>query len=429
VTQLRRTLSLFDATMVNVGVMIGSAVFYVAADVAQRVPSVPLGLLVWVVAAGASLAGALTIAELASAMPEAGGLYVYLSKAFGAPVGFAYGWALYVVIQTASIAAVAGVFASYLGHFVTLGPLGTQLVQVATITVLTGINILGVREGVWTQNILTVTKMAVMLGIVVLAFTSSHHHEPPIVSARPTVIAFGAALVGPLFAFDGWITTSYIGSEIKRPERNVPLVALASVALVALLYVSLNGAYLTVLGVGGVAASKLVVADTAQVLLGKAGAHVGSALVLVATFGALNGNIFGGARVFWAMAREKRFFAPAAQIHPRLRTPSVSLAMQGALSVAFVFVGYPDQLWTSVVLASWLFYGLGGVAVFVLRRRPELQRPYHVWGYPIVPIIFIAFAAALVANTIVSDPRDSLIGVGLMATAVPAYFFFSRKSQ
>ena len=428
-TQLRRTLSLFDATMVNVGVMIGSAVFWVAADIAQRLPSAPLDLLVWVVAAGASLAGALTIAELGAAMPEAGGLYVYLGKAFGKPVGFAYGWTLFVVIQTASIAAVAGIFARYLGHFVTLGPLARDLVAVATVAFLTGINILGVREGVWTQNIVTLTKMAVMLGIVALAFASTSHHEPTIVESHPTALAFGAALVGPLFAFDGWITTSYIGGEIKRPERNVPLCALASVALVALLYVSLNGAYLKVLGVGGVAASKLVVADTAQVLLGSVGAHVGSALVLVATFGALNGNILGGARVFWAMAGEGRFFSPAARIHPRLGTPAISLAMQGALSIIFVFVGHPDELWTSVVVVSWLFYGLGGVAVFMLRRRPGLDRPYRVWGYPVVPIVFIAFSIALVANTFVSDPRDSLIGFGLLATAAPAYLFFSRKNQ
>jgi len=429
VTQLRRTLSLFDATMVNVGVMIGSAVFWVAADVAQRLPSATLDLLVWVVAAGASAAGALTIAELGAAMPEAGGLYVYLRRAFGAPVGFAYGWALFAVIQTASIAAVAGIFATYVGHFVALTPVETQLVTVAAIAVLTTINILGVREGVWTQNIMTVTKMLVMVAIVALAFSRVHPHAAPIAHARPTVVAFGAALVGPLFAFDGWIMTSYIGGEIKRPERNVPLCALASVGLVALLYVSLNGAYLATLGVGGVASSRLVVADTAQVLLGNVGAHVGSALVLVATFGALNGNILGGARVFWAMANEGHFFAPAARIQPRLGTPAVSLAMQGALSAAFVFVGHPDELWTMVVMISWLFYGLGGVAVFVLRRRPGLERPYRVWGYPIVPLVFCAFAAALVVNTIWTDPRDSLIGCALLATALPAYLVFSCKNQ
>jgi APA family basic amino acid/polyamine antiporter len=434
VAELRRSLDLFDATMINVGVMVGSAVFLTAGDVARALPHPMLQLAAWCVAALFSLAGALTIAELGAAMPRAGGLYVYLREAFGPALGFFYGWALFVVIQTAAIAAVAVAFAQYAGHFVPHSTRGDELVASFAIAALTGLNVLGVREGVVTQNFVTVAKLAVMVGLVVLAFGANRGALSNLVSmphgASPGgVMAFGAALIGPLFAFDGWITTSYVGGELQRPERNVPRTALASVALVAVLYLAVNAAYLFVLGSERVGAGSLVATDTALALIGSRGADVVAALVVVSLFGALNGNILAGARVYYAMAEEGLFFRAAARVHPRLGTPAVALVAQAAVSVALVYTGRFEQLLTCCLFASWLFYALGGVAVFALRRRPDVVRPYEAWGHPYVPGAFVAFAVLLLASTIVAAPRDAAMGTALLATGVPAYFFFRRSAK
>jgi len=430
-TGLRRSLSLLDATLVNVGVMIGSAVFLTASDVARALPQPLLQLAVWAVAALLSLAGALTIAELGAAFPKAGGLCVYLREALGPFWGFFYGWALLVVIQTAAIAAVAVAFASYCGHFLPLAPRAADLVAVAAIAALTGINVLGVREGVWTQNVVTGAKVLVVGGLIAAAFLGSagspSHFAP---SSHPwTFAAFGAAAIGPLFAFDGWITTSYIGGEIKSPGRNLPLAALLSIALVTLLYLGLNAGYLYVLGSDRVAASPLVAADTARALLGPRGADLAAGMVVLATVGGLNGNILGGARVLYAMAEAGLFWRAAGRVHPRFGTPAAALLAQGVVSIGFVFTGRFDQLLTSCLFASWLFYGLGGVAVFVLRRRTDLDRPYRVWGYPVVPAAFVASAALLLVSTVAADPRDSVLGAALLLTGVPAYVFLNRRAH
>jgi APA family basic amino acid/polyamine antiporter len=431
--QLRRVLGLFDATMVNVGVMVGSAVFLTASSVARALPQPLLQLAVWALAALFSLAGALTIAELGAALPAAGGLYVYLREAFGGIWGFLYGWALFVVIQTAAIAAVAVAFASYCAHFIPLSPLAAKLLAAAGIAALTAVNILGVREGVLFQNVATVAKLAAIIGLVLLSFGGRAGTWAHFAATEPFSLAgnglptLGAALIGPLFAFDGWITTSYIGGEVRRPGRTLPLAALASVAIVTALYLALNAAYLYVLGPRGVAGARLVAADTAQAIVGPRGAALVALMVMVATIGALNGNILAGARVFYAMAEEGLFFRPIARIHPRLGTPAISLLVQGAVSVAFVFSGRFEQLLTSCLFASWLFYALGGVAVFVLRRRADLTRPYRVWGYPLVPGFFVAFAALLLVSTAAADPRDAAVGLVLLLTGIPAHLFFFAR--
>jgi len=430
-TELRRSLGLLDATMVNVGVIVGAAVFLTAGDVARALPHPLLQLAVWVVAAFFSLAGALTIAELGAIYPQAGGLCVYLREALGPFWGFFYGWALLVVIQTSAIAAVAVAFATYCGHFLSLTPRETEMVAVAAIAALTAVNVRGVREGVWTQNVVTFAKLGVIAGLILLAFTGSAGSPSNLVrSSGPVLLAgLGAAAIGPLFAFDGWITLSYIGGEIKAPGRNVPLAALLSIAIVTILFLALNGAYLFVLGSDKVASSQLVAADTARALLGPRGADLAAAMVVIATLGAINGNVLGGARVLYAMAQSGLFWRAAGSVHPRFGTPAVALIAQGLVSVAFVFTGRFDQLLTSCLFASWLFYGLGGVAVFVLRRRPGLERPYRVWGYPVVPGAYVGFAALLLVATIIADPRDTALGAGLLLTGVPAYLFFKSRLE
>jgi basic amino acid/polyamine antiporter, APA family len=432
VQELRRSLGLLDATMVNVGVMIGSSIFMIAGEVSRLLPHPLWQLAAWVVAGLFSLAGALTMAELGTSMPRAGGLYVYLREAFGPAWGFFYGWALFVVIQTAAIAAVAVAFASYCGHFVPLTGHAPQALAAVTIGAITGLNVLGVREGVLTQNIVTSIKLALTAGLVVLAFTlRSQGGVHNLVSAPAGaggfgLAAFGAALIGPLFAFDGWITTSYIGGELQRPTRTLPLAAVLSVVIVAVIYLGLNAAYLYVLGPAGVAGSRLVAADTARALLGERGADVAAGMVAIAALGALNGLVLSGARVSYAMADAGLFWRPAARIHPRFGTPAMALIAQGVVAIALIFAGRFEQLLTSCLFASWLFYALGGAAVFVLRRHRDLPHPYRVWGYPVVPALFVLFAVLLLISTVVAAPRDAALGAGLLASGVPAYWLFRR---
>lgn len=421
--------------MINVGTIIGSGIFLVPVTVALHLDSALLNLAVWVVAALVSLLGALTIAELGASLPKAGGLFVYLKEAYGPIWGFFYGWTLFVVIQTGSIAAVAVAFATYLGHFLPLSALGIKLVALLAIALLTGINVLGVREGAFTQNVVTVAKITVIGGLLAIAFAApagawSNLATPGTRGLEmSTAAAFGAALIGPLWAFDGWIQTTYVGGEIRQPGRNLPLATVGSVLLVGAIYLLLNMGYLYVLRVDGVAGSTLVAADTAAAVLGAGGAAFASALVVVTALGSTNGMILAGPRVYYAMARERLFWEPVARVHPRFRTPAISLAVQAVWSVALVFSGTYEQLFTYVVFASWVFYGMGAAAVFVLRRRTDLPRPYRVWGYPWVPLAFTAFTAALLVNTLVTNPRDSLVGLGLMLLGVPFYLFWRRPAR
>lgn len=430
---LRRSLGLFDATMVNVGVMIGATIFLTAADVARLLPHPLLQLAAWVVAALFSLSGALTMAELGASLPRAGGLYVYLGEAFGPAWGFLYGWALFVVIQTAAIAAVAVAFASYASHFVPLGPAARELCAALTVGLITAINVLGVRTGVITQNVVTLCKVGLMIGLLALALFLGGADARNLTDARAPIVAanvgwgaFGAALIGPLFAFDGWISTSYMAGELAQPTRTLPRAAFASVVLVAILYFAVNATYLAVLGASGVATSKLVAAETAHALLGARGADLAAAMVVIATLGSLHGLVLSGARVTYAMADEGLFWRAAARIHPRFATPAVALAAQGAVATALVFAGGFERLLTACLFASWLFYAMGGLALFVLRRRPDLPRPYRVWGYPVLPAVFVAFAAYLLIATVAAAPRDAALGSALLATGLPAYWLFRR---
>lgn len=421
--------------MINVGTIVASGIFLVPSDVAQRLDSAVLNLAVWVVATLVSLLGALTIAELGASLPKAGGLFVYLREAYGPIWGFFYGWALFIVIQTGSIAAVAVAFATYLGYFLPLGGLEVKLVAVLCIAALTGINVLGVREGVWTQNIVTVAKIAVIGGLLAIAFSASTGSWSNLAEsgtarwAPSTAVVFGAALIGPLWAFDGWIQTSYVGGEIKNPGRNLPLSTIYSVVIVGAIYFLLNAAYLFVLRVEGVAGSALVAADTTAAVLGGAGAAFAAALVMLTTLGSTNGMILAGPRVYYAMARDRLFFSSVGRVHPRFQTPAVSLGVQALWSVGLVFTGTYEQLFTYVVFVSWVFYGMGASAVFVLRRRAHLPRPYRVWGYPWVPLAFLTFTAALLLNTLIAKPRDSLVGLGLMLLGVPFYLFWKRSGR
>ena len=432
VTELKRQLTLLDATMINVGTIIASAIFIVPAEIALRLEATSLTVLVWVVGGIVSVVGALSIAELAAAMPEAGGAYVYLREAYSPVWGWLYGWANGIVINPASIAAIAVGFAGYVGHFTALSDVGIKVVAIASILALTWLNVLGVREGAITQNVLTLIKIATLAALILMGFVlpggSSSNFQPFWPSGHGSVSAFGVAMLAVLWAYDGWIETTYVGGEVVRPERNLPRAIVYSALISIVLYVLVTISFTYVLGPHKVAASQLVASDAAAVTLGATGAGLVAAAILISTLGANNGIVLTAARVPYAMARDRLLFPFIGSVHPRWLTPANSLIVQAVISIALTITGKYNWLYTYVVFAEFVFYALMCGAVIQLRRhRADLPRPYRAWGYPVTPILFIAFSLWLVANTIIQDPIDSAVAAGLIAVGLPVYWYFKKK--
>jgi amino acid transporter len=433
VSELRRELTLLDATMINVGTMIASAIFIVPAAVAASLPSPSLILLVWVAGGVVSLLGALCVAELGAAFPEAGGLFVYLARAFGPVWGFLYAWTASLIINPASVAAIAVGFATYVGFFAPLGSAGTKAVAVASIVALTAVNCLGLKLGARVQNVLTLLKIGAVGALIVAALvlpggSSEHLRSLPTVQGTGLAGAFSVAMVAVLWAYDGWIEITYVGSEVRDPGRTLPRSIAISVLLVVGLYALTNAAYLYVLPVERMARSPLVGSDAALVLVGPLGAALVAGAIILSTLGANNGIVLTSARIPYAVSRGGLFFRWMGGVHPRFHTPTAALLTQGGVAAAFALTGTYGQLFTYVVFASWMFYGMSALAVMRLRAvAPELLRPYRVWGYPATPVVFILFALWLVAGTIVESPLESGIGATIILAGVPLYRHWSRR--
>jgi APA family basic amino acid/polyamine antiporter len=421
--------------MINTGTMIASAIFIVPASIALHVQSSGLLILVWVVGGIISLLGALSVAELGAAMPEAGGQYVYLREAYGPAWGFLYGWTAFTVINTASISAIAVGFATYAGYFVKLDAAGIKAVAVLSIIALTAINCFGIKLGAWVQNGFTFIKMAALAALVICSFVlpggSSQNFLPifPAHSFSNLLGPFGLAMVAAVWAYDGWIEITYVAGEVKNPQRNLPLAIIYSTLLVIAFYVVVNLAYMYVLPVEKMAKSSLVGSDVAAVVIGASGAALVAVGILISTLGSNHGIVFTAARIPYAMAKTGLFFQSMAYVHPRFRTPITALVIQGVWGCILALSGSYDQLFTYVVFAAWVFYAMACGAVIILRRKaPQMSRPYKVWGYPVTPIIFILFSIWLVGNTIIEAPRDAVIGAGIILLGLPVYFYWKKKS-
>ena len=432
--ELRRELTLLDSTMINAGTMIASAIFIVPATIALHAQGSALTVIVWVVGGLVSLMGALAIAELGAAMPEAGGQCVYLRAAYGPVWGFLYGWGAFMVINTASIAAIAVAFAQYLGYFFPLSDAEIKIVAMLSTVVLTTLNCFGLKMGAWTQNVFTFLKMAALAGIVMVSFVlkggAVENFTPffPAQSFSSLLGPLGLAMVAALWAYDGWIEITYVGSEVKNPQRNLPLSIIFSTLIVMVLYVLISIACVYVLSVETMAQAKLVAAEAATKMIGPQGAALVTIAILISTLGSNNGIVFTAARIPYAMAKEKLFFQSMGQVHKKYRVPMVALIVQGVWACILTASGRYDQLYTYVVFVSWLFYAMSCGAVIVLRHKaPNMPRPYKTWGYPVVPVIFILFAIWLMLNTIVEAPRDAAIGVGIMLSGLPIYFYWKKK--
>src|SRR5436309_1762354 len=434
--ELKRQLGLLDSTMINVGTIIASAIFIVPSAIAATLGATGPAILVWVVGGVVSLLGALSVAELGAAMPEAGGQYVYLTRAYGPASGFLYGWTSGVVINPASIAAIAVGFATYFGFFVPLSGAGIKLVAVLSIVALTVLNSLGVRLGAVTQNVLTLIKMALLVVLIVVGFAlpgGSAANVAPLWAAAPPghqIASFGVALVAVLWAYDGWIEITYVGSEVTDPERNLPRSIVLSTIIGMALYCLVTASFAYVLSPAKMAASSLVASDAAQVTMGRAGAALVAVAIMTATLGSNNGIVLTAARIPYAMARDGVLPRWLAGVHPRFLTPVPSLVVQGIISIALTWISTEpswkdtySRLFTYVVLSEFVFYAMSCGAVLRLRyKAAALVLPYRTWGYPVTPIVFILFSLWLVINTAREQPRDAAAGAAPILAGLPIYF-------
>lgn len=424
---LVRSLGITHATAMVVGTIIGSAIFVQPSEITRQMPSVTGILLVWLAAGVLTLCGALALAELASAFPATGGIYVYLKEAYSPAAGFLWGWAMLWSIHSGVIAAIAMIFGRYAAWFVPLSAWGQKLVAVAVVLVLTAVNYFGVRHGGLVQNVFTAAKLLAIAALVAagLFFAGETPASPAAGLGEVTGEGFILALAAGLFAFGGWHMVTYISGETKDAGKTIPRALLFGTLIVTACYAGLNFVYLRVLPLDAVRASEHVAADAADVLLGGGGAALVAALVLVSTFGAVNGIILTGPRVYYSMAQDGLLFRWLGAVHPRFKTPHLALLLQAGLASVLVATGTYRALFIRVVYTEWIFFALLAFALLRLRRRPDYRPAWRIWGYPVVPLLFVASSAVIVAVQVQAEPLNSAVGLGLVLLGLPIYWLWT----
>jgi APA family basic amino acid/polyamine antiporter len=431
VPEFARRLTLFDLVLIGAGGAIGSGIFRTPSQVAAAVPSPAWMLAAWALGGAVTLAGALTFAELGAAMPRAGGQYVWLSEAYGGLVGFLHGWAYFLVVATGAIAALAIVFAEYVGYFVPLGKTGTTLVALAALAVLAGINVVGVRLAAAVGDALTLAKLGALAAIVGLAVWKGGAQADAVEATGAGGVGaagMGAAMIGVLWSYGGWQHASFAASEAKRPQRDVPLGMVIGASIVTLVYLLTNVAYLRLLPLGAIIASPHVASDAVEAAIGRAGGAAVAAAIAVSALGTAGIFTLTTPRVYWAMAERGLFFRGMGDLHPRWRTPARAILLQTAWAAVLVLAwGTFESLVSYVLFVDWLFFGLTGAAVFVLRRRQGSPEHYRVPGYPLVPLAFIGMSLWFLGSTLWGQPKQALAGAALLALGVPVYMLWKRR--
>jgi basic amino acid/polyamine antiporter, APA family len=430
---LKRSMGLAAASAIVAGIILGTSIFVQPSEISRLVPNVAAITAVWLLAGLLTLCGAMTCAELASAFPRTGGVYVFLKEGISPVAGFLWGWAMFWTMHSGIIAAIAVIVARYAAYFVPLGEGGVKAVAIGVILVLSEINYVGVRQGGALQTVLTAAKILAILLIFVFVFAvAAPPHGATAISPQaglPGLPEFLLAVAAGLFAFGGWHMVTYTAGETCDPERTIPRALLAGTLVVTACYLSLNAAYLRALPLPRLIASQRVAADAASALVGAKGAVVVSLLVILSGAGSLNGIILGGPRVYFAMAQDGLAFRWLAAIHSRYRTPHAAIFAQALWSSALVATGTYRQLFTRVVYTEWLFFALMTAGLFRLRRRPSYAPAYRVWGYPLVPALFVVACAAIVANQIAAEPRESAIGLLFVIAGLPVYYLWARDRR
>ncbi len=441
--QLARRLGLFDATMIVMGGIIGSGIFMNPAVVAQQVHTPLLILGAWIFGGLLALIAGFVWAELATWRPDVGGQYAYLREAFHPSIAFLYGWVLLLVIQTGGMAAVAVTFSRYFLEMAglntgdsSLTDLRTSMLAAVVLAVLTIINCFGVRAGSTVQSIFMVLKIIAIVGLVVCGLllvapnavapkASGLLDRPP---SMDLVTAFGGALVPVLFAYGGWQTATFLAGEIKEPEKNLARGLIFGVAGVVVLYLAANIVYIRVLGTDGLALAKAPASEVMRRGLGELGARIIATGIAISTVGFLSQSMLTAPRVYFAMAQDKLFFKQVAKVHPKTRAPIVAIALQGILAIVIAFWGRYEQILNYVVSMDFIFFGLTACCIFVFRKREGLSST-RTPGHPFTTILFIAACWLVVLNTIIRYPSNTLIGIAILVAGIPAYLFWSRRTE
>ena len=423
-----RSLGPWGATAVVVGVTIGSGIFRVPATVAAQLHAAGPAMLCWLLGGLVSLCGALSVAELGAALPRSGGIFAYLLECFGPLPAFLYGWACLMVITPAALGATSTIFAEYLGYFLPLSARGVHYVAALTIALMGIINYIGLRRAAAVMNITTAAKFLAVIVLALLAFTAARAPATPppltISAHSPGLSLIASALIPILWTYDGWSNLTSVGGEISRPQTTLPVGLILGTSCVVLVYVLLNLGFWHALSAAQMAGSPLVAATAAARIpaIGAAGAALVAGLVLVSSFSGLNGSMMTDPRIIYGMADRGLFFRAVARISPRFKSPSVAIGLSVAFGCIYVLENDFAQLADRFVLGEWPFYALCVAGVYVLRRkRPELPRPYRVWGYPVLPALFLLASLALMGNALVTDPRDTGVTLLTIAVGLPAY--------
>ncbi len=392
-------------------------------------------MLVWIVAGVLSLLGALTYGELGALEPEAGGLYVFVRNAFGRFAGFLLGWTMFFVIASGSVATLAVAFAAYSGTFITLGPTASRGVALMTILVIAAINVRGTRQSAVVQNWSTAIKAGMIVVLSAALLVIGRGLLPALGGALDAPLSVsllsgvGVAMIGVLWAYEGWQYVTFSVGEAVKPQRDFPRAIAAGTVILIALYLLANVGYLAALGADRAAASERIASEAAGALFGTGAARVVAAAILVSMFSAANAVVLTASRIFFAMARDGLFFRKLAEIHPRFGTPAFAVVAMSVWSAVLAATGTFEQLLTYVVFIGWIFYALGAAAVFVFRRRrPDAPRAFRVPGYPWTPALFVLSAAAIVLNTIATQPGRALIGIGIVLLGAPAYAIWNRSA-
>lgn len=420
-----------QATAIVIGTILGASIFIQPSEISRLVPDARGLMLVWLAAGAITLCGALVCGELASAFPASGGVYVFLRQSFSPALGFLWGWAMFWVMHSGIIAAIAVMLARYVGYFVPLGDAGIKAVAGLTIVGLSAINCLGVKPGSAVQVALTSAKLLAVAGMLVLlfGFGGAAHRALPSATASPAISlsAYGLAIAAGLFAYGGWHMVTYTAGETRDPARTIPRALLIGMAVVTATYMLVNAAYIYVLPLADVASSTRVAAEATERVLGARAGGLIAGLVVLSALGALNGIILAGPRVYYAMAGDDLAFRWMGSVHRRWQTPHLAITAQAVWSCALVATNSYRQLFTRVVYTEWIFFSLLAAALFVLRRRGDYRPQFRAPGYPLLPAVFILVAVGVVINQLRADPRGSAIGLGLILLGLPVYFVWSHR--
>jgi amino acid transporter len=426
--RLPRHLGLWSAVAVLIGSTIGSGIFRVPAAVAERLHYPGPVFLAWIIGGVIALFGALTLAELAGALPRSGGVFAYILESFGPMPAFLFGWSELTVIRASALGAIATIFAEYLGHFIELSPMQVRWVAAVAVILVGLLNYVGVNRAAVLMNLSTVAKYGALVALGLLAFTfgdGSWSHLRPVWSGSLNVSLIATSLIAIMWTYDGWADLSFMGGEVRDPGRTLPMALIFGTIGILLIYLLLNVAYVYLVPLPEMARSPLIAATAAEriPLLGRSAGGVISAVVMLSCFSTLIGSMMTGPRIFFAMADRGLFFQTIARVSPRFQSPSVAIWLATALGVVYVLLNDFQQLADKFILGIWPFYALAVGAVFVLRRtRPDLPRPYHTWGYPVVPLLFLLASVGMVVNALLTDPVNTGITFGIILAGVPAYF-------